>query len=238
LLLDRVVSDESTVANIRIDISSATRYRLAVMIDCLSKMSIRRSITVHFVYTIAAFSPPPVGLFANNHVGPILPEYAGWWDQPDRPTCAIVGVGYEQNKALGAVEHVQASDVWLFTPASPIIEYTAELERANVTLFEIIDKANVLRYSVTRPFDLFSTLESLCAGLILKENAIIFPFGPKIFTLSALLAATIHPEIAVWRVTGAEEPSNRLSSKIHCGLGVIFGDSENSRNSDRTRIEK
>lgn len=228
-VLQNVLDTTEGAIRVRVDISSFTRPRLASIVSSFSEAASGRTITAEFAYTLAAFSPPPKELFPNIHVGPVLPDFAGWWTEPERPIVAIVGVGYEENKALGAVEHVQASQIWLFLPASPVKEYSPELQRANATLFDIIDKKYQYLYHVSQPFDSFARLESLTSGLLRNTNPIIFPFGPKIFALNALLVASIHPEVAVWRVSGAEELINRTSSGMHFGLGVVFGPASDSK---------
>jgi hypothetical protein len=117
-----------------VDISSLSRLRMALLIRRFVSERLQRDVEVDFLYTLAAFSPPPSIASANTHVGPVLPSFSGWWTAPERPLAAAVGLGYEQNKALGAVEHVQASSIWTFTPVSPIAEYSPELEQANSTL--------------------------------------------------------------------------------------------------------
>jgi hypothetical protein len=156
-------------------------------------------------------------------VGPIAPEFSGWWSEPDLPTAAIVGVGYEQDKALGAIEHVQPSEVWLFFPRSPVAEYTSALEYANRSLIEKVkrERGKMLHYDVDAPYALFADLESLVAGLSSRANCILLPFGPKLFALSSLLVACVHREAAVWRVSGAEQPTDRIGHSVY-GLSVAF----------------
>lgn len=206
--------------HVRIDISSLTRYRLAAIIHALRSVEWDEFLAVDFVYSLAEYSAPPAEISVNRHVGPVLPEFSGWWSEPDRPAIAIVGLGYEENKALGAVEHIQASDVWIFTPESPISEYTPTLTSANQTLIEGINQSRLLRYSVNRPFDTFADLESLTSALLLDSNPTLFPFGPKIFALTSLLVACIHPTVAVWRVSGSEAPTDRIPSRYIYGLSV------------------
>jgi hypothetical protein len=58
-----------------------------------SVCSASSGVTVDFVYSLAAFVPPPIEGLLSSHVGPVLPEFAGWWDEPDRPLAAVVGLG-------------------------------------------------------------------------------------------------------------------------------------------------
>jgi hypothetical protein len=228
----RLISEKITSAigsckdegSISIDISSMTRLRLAVVLSYLARLPLAVPLRVDFLYTLAKFSAPSQIVQANSHVGPVLPEFAGWWTEPEKPPIAILGLGYEENKALGAVEHIQASQRWTFTPVSPEADYTPVLEQANRTLLLDVAPERQLSYWVDRPFDLFVRLESLVYGLQQLGNPVILPFGPKIFALTAMLVKLLHSRVAVWRVSaqGAEPAINRKSSGNVYGLTALF----------------
>lgn len=207
-----------------VDISSLSRYRLAVIIDALRKFEGRELIQVDFIYSLAEYSPPSEEILPNTHVGPVLPSFAGWTTEPDRAPVAIVGLGYEQGKALGAVEHVQASEVWSFEPVSPITKYSAALQSSNKTLLETIHSSHRLIYPVGQPLDCFVRLESLTNRISHSNNPVLFPFGPKIFTLCSLLVACLNPSAAVWRVSSENSGMaiDREPSKFMYGLRVEF----------------
>jgi hypothetical protein len=217
-LLDRKRSGEKV--RICVDISSLTRVRMAMLVRLFAEATLSDKLEVHFLYSLAAFSPPPSSTVPNRHVGPVLASFSGWWTAPERPVAAAVGLGYEENKALGAVEHVQASSIWTFEPVSPITEYSPALDKANSTLLNLVPLANKFHYRVDRPFDIFVALESFTFGITRDHNLVLLPFGPKVFALCALLVGILHPEVAVWRVSGAEEPTDRQSSGQIYGLGM------------------
>jgi hypothetical protein len=204
-----------------VDISSMTRTRLAVLVDTFRQMSLP-PIDAYFLYAVAAYSPAPKVTFVNRHVGPVLPSFAGWWIHPERPTVAVVGLGYEQNKALGAVEHIQVGEVLLFIPASSERQYSEALELANRTLLKEVRPSGRFYYVVDKPLDCFSDLELLVSSLLHDSNPILLPFGPKIFTLTSLLVAAVHPTAAVWRVSGAEEPTDRVAAGEVTGISACF----------------
>jgi hypothetical protein len=211
------------VLRIRLDISSMTRTRLAQVIEALAECKLERAVAIDFVYALAEYSAPPPANSKNTHVGPVTTDFSGWWTEPDRPVTAVVGLGYEENKALGALEHIQASDVWLFLPRSPIAEYSDALRRSNRSLLEVVKSERLLSYQVEEPFLSLSHLESLCSALSSQQNVILLPFGPKIFVLISLLVARLHyPDIAVWRVSGSEDITDRSASQYLYGLRVIF----------------
>lgn len=222
-IVAQVAGEAQTAVRVLVDISSMNRFRLASLVDAFRSAQVTQTIRADFIYCLAEYSPPPNLTFVNRHVGPITPQFSGCWTEPDRPTAAIVGVGYEQDKALGAIEHVQPSEVWLFFPRSPIGQYTAALECANRSLIETVTRegGKILQYDVDAPNVLFADLESLIAGLSSRANCMLLPFGPKLFALSSLLVACLHPETAVWRVSGAEQPSDRIGHAAY-GLSVAF----------------
>jgi len=214
---------QDDLVKIRVDISSMTRTRLAHTIEVLNSATLKKPVLVDFAYSLAQYSAPPQFKAKNTHVGPVTPAYSGWWTEPDKPLTAIIGLGYEENKALGALEHIQAADAWIFVPQSSIAAYSQTLQRANKDLLEMVNGAQVLNYPVEDPFLTLSRMESLCAALLSQKNIAILPFGPKIFALVALLIARLHfPQIAVWRVSGSEEIVDRLPSEEFIGLRAIF----------------
>jgi len=210
--------------SILVDISSISRIRLALIVECFSEACSNQSLSVDFVYALAEYTSPPASNIANSHVGPVLASFAGWPDEPDRAITAIVGLGYEQDKALGAAEHLQADDVWAFMPVSEVQEYSPALIKANQLLLDSIKPDHLMSYRVQDPFDCFIRLESLVYGLSLSRNPVLLPFGPKLFALCCLLVATAHRSIPVWRVSAQElEPAmeRRANGSIY-GLSVIF----------------
>jgi hypothetical protein len=218
----RTVVPQKEVMRICIDISSMTRSRLARLVQFFWTGDSDQRTEVDFVYILAEYSPPPPSLSRNTHVGPVTPQFSGWWIEPDLPVTAVVGLGYEEDKAIGAIEHIQPSDIWLFFPESPEPGYTSALQKANASLIEARNAPRVLKYQVAQPLLTLSYLESLCSGLLQKSNIVLLPFGPKIFVLSSLIVAKLYePRIAVWRVSGSEAIVDRKASDHIYGLRLI-----------------
>lgn len=217
-------SDAKGIVKIAIDISSFDRFRIAVLVDVIRTLEWATEVRVDFLYSVAKFSAPPSKKPTNRIVGPVLPSFAGWSLEPEKPPVAIVGLGYEEDKALGAVEHVQAASIWSMIPVSNIKRYRAVLEKANVTLLEAIPENQRLEYRVEQPLDCFIKLESITNRLLQKNSPILFPFGPKIFTVCTLLVGCLYSEVAVWRVSaGSElEAIDRKASGEITGISVTF----------------
>jgi hypothetical protein len=211
------------VLRVRVDISSMTRTRLASVIEVLNRFELDKPLTVDFVYALAEYSPPPLAISRNTHVGPVAADFSGWWTEPDRPVAAVIGLGYEENKALGVLEHIQAAEVWLFLPHSPVAEYSPALNKANRSLLDMVEKSQILSYKVDEPFLTMSQIESLCSALNENRNVVMVPFGPKLFVLVSLLTSRLHyPDLAVWRVSGSEEVIDRTASQYIYGLRTVF----------------
>lgn len=209
---------------IGIDISSFSRFRLAVLVDFFRSVEADRPVAVDFHYTLAAYSPPAQDEGPNAHVGPVTPAYAGWTREPEEPVTAIVGLGYEVDRALGAVEHVQASELWLLRPDSPLAEYEPALDDANALLVEVLPASSVLRYPALDPLYTFAVLEGLVARCLLTGGCMVFPFGPKVLATVSLLVACVHPDVAIWRVSAGinAPPSERYASNFFCAIRAVF----------------
>ena len=173
--------DELTIC---IDISSLSRARMATWINAILEAAGEFSIVVRFVYSAAKFSPPPSTAAPNRDVDALL-GFAGWSD-PSLPTTAVVGVGYEHNKALGAVEYIDPERVWAFVPTGHHRSYTRQIDVANAALWDRVPLARRIPYDLRRPFDTFAMLESFAIGALRSNNFIVLPFGPKIFACLAI----------------------------------------------------
>jgi hypothetical protein len=207
-----------------VDISSLSRVRIADIISVARRFAGTVKLIIDFVYSLALFTPPPTGESSNSHVGPVTNDFAGWWSDPDRRLSVVVGVGYEQDKALGAVEYLEAQDIWVFEPRSVIEQYTVALQTANATLMSMTDPNHRFTYRVQDPLDCFSRMQSLVQGLIVTNNVVLLPFGPKLIVLCSLIVAARDKRVAVWRVSAqaSEAPVDRHGSENIYGLRVSF----------------
>lgn len=215
-----LASDE--IFRILVDISCFNRYRLASILNFLRSISKTRKIVVDFFYSIARYSEPSHSYVPNAVVSPVHPAFSGWATTPANPTAAIVGLGYEQDQALGIVEHLQANPVWLFSPASGEKRYEPAVSAANQLLLEELPPDHVVKYNVEQPADTFRLLDGMTRGLQHDHNVVMVPFGPKIFVLCSLLAAWRHTSSAVWRVSPGVgiEPHDRKASQFRSLLRV------------------
>lgn len=208
-----------------VDISSFNRFRLAEIVDTLRSLKCER-VDVRFGYSIATYTPPVEDSTPTVVVGPVTPQFAGWTTRPDRPPAAIVGLGYETNKAIGIVDHLEINNAtWAYYPVGPIKDYFMSVRAANQSLLNIIQSdGRCQAYDLDDPAQLFLELNSLVQSLKSQFNVVLIPFGPKIFALLTLLVATLNEDVGVWRVSSGllETPVCRVASEHVVAFDVTF----------------
>ena len=223
-LLQLPVNSEKRL-NLCVDISSMSRYRIASVLAAIGDLNAWETVNVSFLYANAGYSPPTRELGQVENAGPVLRRFAGWSNEPDRPITAIFGLGYEYDKAIGALDYIEPAEVWAFQLKSTDPRYDDETEKANRFLWPVLPEERRITYRIERPLDCLTDLESLTSGLLRATRPVLVPFGPKIFTLHCLLVACIHfPRVAVWRVTTGVNapPADRVPDGLVTGIEVQF----------------
>jgi hypothetical protein len=229
--IEEILCDLESVANnndvsILVDFSSLPRSRLARLLSAFSSLTSKCDIVVDFLYAIAKYTPPPENPSVVSFAGPVLDLFAGWSAEPEHPVAAVVGLGYEPDKVLGALEYLESPFVSHWIPHGKDLRFLTAIEVANATLLEQVSLERRVTYDPLNPFDTFVRLESFCYGLIASNfRPVIMPFGPKTFSLVSMLVALHWPkEIAVWRISGehSELPVDRQADGAISGLRVRF----------------
>ena len=197
-----------------IDISCLTRTRLAVTVEVVTESPLA---AVDFFYSLAAFSKPCLTEPQNEYLGPVSEYFSGWAGEYGKPIAVVSGLGYEYTRALGLIEFLDPTDIWLFFPESPIAAYDEAVSDANAILIEDVEGSRLVRYEVMDATSLVRDLSSLVAALRTTHRVVILPLGPKVFALSALLVGTAFRDVAVWRASAGKfaEPSDKESSEIN-----------------------
>jgi hypothetical protein len=212
-------------AHFEIDISCFNRLRLAHIVDVLRSLPLEE-VSATFRYSIASFTAPSEDAIPTVTVQPVIPQFAGWTTRPDRPPAAVVGLGYEPNKAIGIVDLLEINNAtWAYYPLGPVDQYHDEVLRSNESLLNIIRlDGRCLPYDLQQPAQLFHEMNSLVDMLKRHFNPVLIPFGPKLFALVSLLVATVHDDVGVWRVSSGalERPVNRLPSGHFISMYVDF----------------
>lgn len=220
-----------------VDISSMNRLLIASLCYEIAQIAIKmeRRVNVDFVYSIAKYGVVPefCGPIVTN--GPALASLGGWSKSPSVPCGIILGIGYEEDLALGIIEELEASEIWGFRPKDHEKRYDEAIDRRNQGLFDEISAANLVKYSVFDPFSLYVSIESLIALTKSAYRLIVVPFGPKIFALASCLAVLRHyPEVGFWRVSGGAnlEAVDREPLGKVLGLHVTFSPSNSAKQSN------
>lgn len=201
-----------------LDVSAFPRTAIACLMSAFSEIAARGAcLNITLGYRLAQFTPPrndPAP--PNRRVAPVGTSFAGWPRRPGLPVHLIVGLGYERDKAQGAVEYLQPSFLSLFTPQSPIQEFAEQVSQRNRLLLENTPLERVFAYEVLEPAVQFAQLSSMLGALVGSTKPVLLPFGPKIFFAVCLLMSLAHQEVSVWHVSGEElEESAALLPSAH-----------------------
>lgn len=228
-LLQEMVEKHGTRSEVSvsvlIDISSMSRPMLADIIRLIAQLDAPHGVNATFVYLPAAYvkgnaEHAPVAVSQ-----PVTPEFAGWTSTPELPITAVVGLGYEPDLALGALEFLEPTAAWAFIPTGEDRRYDDAVKEANRSLEVMLSDDRSMSYSVEEPARVHAVLETLVYGLVQRSRPILIPFGPKIFSLCCLLIAQNYaPSVTVWRVSGETlaRPGDRQASGKIVTMKVYF----------------
>ncbi|KAB2824222.1 transcription elongation factor GreB [Aliivibrio finisterrensis] len=199
-------SDGST--KIAIDISLIDRKSLAELFSIVARMAMVYSYEIRIIYTLAEYSPPSGEAHPNNDVKPVSNFFSGWSNRPGMPILSVVGLGYERDKAVGAVEFLESSEAFLYIPQSKEDKYYTDVIRENSRLMGAYPESNRFSYELESPTETIYSLDSVISANKNKYKIVLLPFGPKIFYALSLLSSIAHPEVSVWYVSGENEDSD------------------------------
>ncbi len=193
----------SRALRVAVDISSMTRRRLAsVLLTADALADSGRPVQVDFFYCPAEYQPADPSPSSAMEAGPVLPEFAGRLRSVSLPVGAVIGLGYEPQRALGAFELLEPSRAWSFRPYGGPERYGTDVLSANRPLLEILGSEAVFDYDVSAGADLLYALDSFVFALESEYRLVLIPMGPKIFALSCLLLGlgSDRSRPAVWRI--------------------------------------
>ncbi|MCT8124918.1 transcription elongation factor GreB [Alishewanella sp. BS5-314] len=190
-----------------IDISLISRKMIADIISTILRLSRKHSLEINIVYSLARYTPPNDLFAPNKRVQPVNDTFTGWPSKPGLPVMTIVGLGYERDKALGAIEYLESSKTILFIPNSSESQYKNDVFSANEALLNAVDKNSKIEYDVENPIESIFMVDKLLSSYGSRYKIVLFPFGPRIFYMTTLIAAIAHPQCAVWYVSGEDDES-------------------------------
>ncbi len=187
-------------AHVLVDISSMTRAWYGAIVRSLMAKWHDSSIVVDFTYTAAQFTLPPSHYPPNRIVAPVV----GFTGNalPDKPTALVIGLGYDEDRALGLRHYLDPEHAVLFyaKPASDN-RYIREIFRVNRSILNDTGKEEIFTYPFWDFGMTFRVLESVCNGLSQRWRVVLCSLGPKTFGLCCFLVASLHRDISIWRVS-------------------------------------
>lgn len=196
-----------------VDITVMSRHRLALILwFFLENLSEESTLTV--IYCLSKFLAPPITTPPVKEIGCIINELNGSPSDIGSPTALILSLGYEQNKALGAVNFIDPEAVYAFIPRSEEEMFEKEVLVKNQDLLNDMHDTT-FRYNVHQPYTTYLDLKSVVLDILKSKKPILLPLGPKIVAaLAVILGKDLYPHLPVWRVSsnGYEEPVDRLPS--------------------------
>ena len=189
-----------------------SRPYMATVLIALSQLATQREILLKLVYSVGAYKPPSDQAGTYIDFKPVE-GFEGWTLFPERPLSVILGLGYEKDQAVGAVEHFDPSGTWAFIPIGDNPQFLVDVNASNESLKDILEKDRIVNYSVAQPTLLYSELRGLADVLSKRSRVIMVPAGPKIFSaISMLVCLELGDELSLWRASShaSTEPTDTL----------------------------
>jgi hypothetical protein len=221
LLKQRHGTEQST--KLSIDISLIDRKSLADLFSTLARLAIEHIYEISVIYSLAKYAPPSGENCPNNDVKPVSNFYSGWSNRPGMPVLSIVGLGYEKDKAIGAIEYLECSKAFLYIPQSMEENYQKDVLNENSSLLEYFGKKSQFSYKLESPTEAIFSLDSVISANKNNYKIVLLPFGPKLFYALSLLTCIPHPEVSIWYVSGESGDSDSSQDRdISTLLGFKF----------------
>ncbi|RUX22870.1 hypothetical protein EOA13_35260 [Mesorhizobium sp. M7A.F.Ca.US.011.01.1.1] len=185
-----------------IDVSSLNRGAMASLLAELLDSEFFHQAEISVLYSVAVFSPPPHEEFDFLDFSP-LENFGGWTSNPERPTALILGLGYETDHAVGALEFLDPSVTFAFFPIGSDTQFEQLVGEANSSFFELISPDRIIKYPVLSPYQTFWEMRSLILSLREVARTVLVPMGPKIFSSLCLVSQRMFgDEVSIWRASG------------------------------------
>jgi hypothetical protein len=205
-----------------VDYSSMTRTWYAAILEAFLIAEVNSSIECVFSYSVAEYSAPSY-YSSNASVGPI-PNFCSL-SAPDKPSALIIGLGYEQERALGLVEYIDPAYTCAFY-TDPALDqrFRDAVLQNNQAFLSKLPRERLYPYPLADLQRTGDMLNSVCRALLDEHRVILAPLGMKPFSLLCLLLATKLPEADVWRVTPGTKaaPIDRRAAGPILALAATF----------------
>ncbi|MFN0157617.1 MAG: hypothetical protein ACKVRP_06035 [Bacteroidota bacterium] len=201
-------------AAVLIDYTSMTRNWYASALNFFRHSAFAcDQVDLYMTYAPSKYSPPQPPV-PNSVMEPIAGF--GRLELPNRKSALVVGLGYEQERALGLLEYVEPAKTFAYyTDPAYDKRFVKTVLRNNRYFLNKIGIENTFAHPLGDLRTTESHLSSLCHGLRREYRVILAPLGPKPFVLLCLLMATKYPFLDVWRVSAGER--SNTYDRAHIG---------------------
>ena len=150
---------------------------------------------VDLIYAPAAFRRPRRVDLQPSVRASLIDHFEGWSADPSLPTRAIVGLGYEPGRAVGAIEFLEPSLIDFFIPKGFDPRYEECVRRSNDGLLASSDAVSSFAYTLREPHRLMTRLLSVVeGGARAGYRPLLLPLGPKIYAAGAFVASALAEE--------------------------------------------
>lgn len=210
-------------AKVLLDVSSLNRGAMASLLGELLEDDFFAEIQLTLAYSIAKFREPVDEEVQFLDFAP-LDGFEGWTSNPELPAVLVLGLGYETDHAVGAVEFLDPSSTFCFFPSGNDAHFDTKVEEANKPLLEIINNDRVIFYPVMSPYQTYWQMYSLIHTIKHVARVILVPMGPKIFcSLCLVFQKAFGEEISVWRASGhtLENARDAVAQGVVVGYSVV-----------------
>ncbi len=213
---------ESSEISIALDISSMTRTRMATILEEIFELARRYRVDLDIYYAPSRYVPPVEHAGPLTFLGPVSNSFAALQSDPELPTIAIVGVGYEDERGLGVIEYLEASDAWILVPVGFDDDFDRAMNGANRHLLSRMSERR-LNYNPTDPVRVFQSVQSLAHSLREDYRVVMVPMGPKILAMCCLMVALgSDGRDAVWRASVGESGEPKFAEASGTLTGLHF----------------
>jgi hypothetical protein len=217
------ITESEEPVSVILDISSMSRHRITCILWYLFEKLPKNS-RVKVVYSQSKYLAPPNSCPPVKYIGPSIDNLAGVLGDLDMPTACVISLGYEENKALGAVNSIDPAEIWALIPESQEKGFEDKVVENNDSLLKGIPASRRIKVNIHDPLVLHRDLRSLLQGCMRSQRPILLPLGPKIFAaISVILAYEFFPNLPVWRVSSYEKelPVDRKANGKIIGFSIL-----------------
>jgi hypothetical protein len=221
-------SSAPAIFRIAVDISSMDRDRLARVVYILTHIS-DVALRIDFLYSSGEFSEGAVGSDGPVTVNQAISHFEGWSSNPDLPVACIIGLGFEHQLALAALETLEPSLTVALRASGGDARFDARVSKDNEFLLRNSSSMTVYSYDLLNPLATFRRMVELIGTMRTDYRLVLVPIGPKVFALICLLlATTLEDELSIWRVSSGlgRQAEDRAASGEVIGLTISISKSD------------